>query len=149
MKLIRPEILTQPWIQGAWPTILRVFVGALIIGHGGQKLFGGIDAFAQGIVDRGWPAPYLQAFMAIFTEFAGGILLVVGLFTRPTAFAMMVLFFIITFVWSYGAPFFAAQEKGLIFLVLSAYIFCLGPGRLSVDHYLFERLFSKAPNSLY
>ena len=135
----KPEILTQPWLADVWPTFIRVFVGALLVGHGGQKLFNGLDGFIQGIADKGWPFPQFQGFMAVFVEFAGGVLLMVGLFTRPTALINMGLFFIITFVWSYNAPFFAGKEKSLIFLVLCTYIFCLGPGRLSVDHYLFGK----------
>lgn len=146
MRPFKPEIFTQPWLADIWPMVLRVFVGALVIGHGGQKLFGGLDSFVQGIADRGWPAPYLQGFMAVFLEFGGGILLCVGLFTRPTALGLTVLFFIITFVWGASSPFFAAQEKALMFMVLSAYIFSVGPGKVSVDHFLFNRSQSSAGN---
>lgn len=139
MLQLKPELLTRPWLAQSWPTILRVFVGALLIGHGGQKLFNGLDPFIQGIAERGWPFPELQGFMAVFTEFAGGVLLIVGLFTRPTALINMGLFIIITFVWGYDAPFFAGKEKSLIYLVLCTYLFCLGPGKLSVDYHLFEK----------
>lgn len=139
MLQLKPELLTNAWLMKAWPTILRVLVGALLIGHGGQKLFNGLDGFIQGIADKGWPFPHFQGFMAVFTEFAGGVLLIVGLFTRPTALINMGLFFVITFVWAYDAPFFAGKEKSLLYLVLCTYLFCAGPGKLSVDYYLFEK----------
>ncbi len=144
MQMFKPTIFTQPWLTDVWPTLLRVFVGVLLVGHGGDKLFNGLDRFVAQIAEKGWPAPELQAFAAVFSEFAGGVLLIVGLFTRPAALMQIITFFIITFVWAYDGPFFMKQEKPLMFLVLNIYLFCVGPGKVSVDWFLFGKQAAKA-----
>lgn len=132
------SLMTSEWLAILWPTIIRVILGVLMIYHGSQKVFGGLDNLVSSIADAGWPLPYLQAFAAVFVEFAGGILLVVGLFTRPTAFVTVVQFSIITFLYLYPSPF-PAKEKALLFLTLSVYVLFMGPGKFSVDHFLFRK----------
>lgn len=132
------SLMTSEWVALLWPTIIRIALGVLLIYHGGRKVFGEFDNVVADIAEIGWPLPYLQAFAAVFIEFAGGIMLVVGLFTRPMAFASVVLFSIITFLYLYGSPF-PAKEKALLFLILSAYVLFIGPGKFSVDHFLFKK----------
>src|SRR5688572_30437911 len=87
--------------QNAWPTninkallLVRVLVGLLFIGHGGQKLFGwfggqGIAPFVQSMEKMGaQPAPF-WAYLAATSEVVGGALLVLGLVT-PLAAAVIV-----------------------------------------------------------
>lgn len=132
------SLMTAEWLAALWPTIIRIILGVLMIYHGGRKVFGEFDSVVAEIAEIGWPLPYLQAFATVFIEFAGGILLVVGLFTRPTAFASVLLFNIITFIYLYVKPF-PAKEKALLFLILSAYVLFMGPGKFSVDHFLFKK----------
>jgi putative oxidoreductase len=54
--------------------LLRIVSGSLFFYHGGQKLFGGHASIHD---------PWLL--IAGIIEFAGGILIVLGLFTRPAA----------------------------------------------------------------
>ncbi|GMV53637.1 MAG: DoxX family protein [Chlorobi bacterium] len=131
-------LLMKPMASAAWPTILRVVLGILLIGHGGAKLFNGLDKFIAVVALRGWPMAELQAFLAVFIEFAGGILLTVGLFTRITSFAVIVQFFIITFIWWAQMPFLESADKPFLIMVLALYVFFMGPGRISVDWYLFD-----------
>ncbi len=133
------SLFTKPFLTNAWPTLWRVLVGALMVGHGGDKLFNGLDSFVAEVVAKGWPLPELQAFIAVFIEFAGGVCLVVGLFTRPAALAIAIQFFIITAIWAYDGPFFQRQEKPMLYMLLSLYIFFMGPGLWSVDHFLFRK----------
>ncbi|MBO0981647.1 DoxX family protein [Microbacterium sp. SD291] len=63
--------------------LLRVVVGAVFAAHGAQKIFeftipGTIGSFA----DMGVPLPEIAAPAVSFIEFGGGILLILGLFTR-------------------------------------------------------------------
>ncbi|MBI2793380.1 MAG: DoxX family protein [Ignavibacteria bacterium] len=132
------SLMTAEWLAALWPTIIRIVLGVLMIYHGGRKLFGEFDNVVADIAEIGWPLPYIQAFATVFIEFAGGILLVVGLFTRPVAFASVVLFNIITFLYLYVNPF-PAKEKALLYLILSVYVFFMGPGKFSVDHFLFKK----------
>jgi len=118
--------------------MLRILTGALLVYHGTSKVFGGLGNMASSLAERGWPAPELQAFMASYVEFAGGVLLIVGLFTRPTALMVVGMFAIIVFVF-HGADPFAKQEKALIFMALGVFVFLTGPGKFSVDNFLFTQ----------
>src|SRR3954469_13808733 len=61
--------------------ILRVITALLFISHGSAKLFGFPDA--------GMNPPLLSLFgFAAVLEVVGGLLLVIGLFTRPVAFIL-------------------------------------------------------------
>src|SRR5947208_5485922 len=75
--------------------ILRVVLGGVLIPHGCQKLFGlfggmGLNGFGA-LFDRLGFAPGLfWATLVGLTEFVGGILLVLGLFTRFAAAAVLI-----------------------------------------------------------
>jgi putative oxidoreductase len=64
-------------------SILRIVSAFLFIAHGAQKLFGFLaPPGAAG------PAPYGQIWIGGVIEFFGGLLLLLGLFTRPVAFIL-------------------------------------------------------------
>jgi len=63
-------------------------IGAIMIGHGYGKVFGGFS-HVQGMMGHiGFPA--FMAYPLAATEFFGGILIIAGLLTRFIAFAMLV-----------------------------------------------------------
>lgn len=129
-------LFTRPWMPDLALFALRVTVGILLVYHGTGKVFDGMQGLATHLSELGWPMPTLQAFLASYIEFAGGIFLTVGLFTRPTAFMMVGLFTIITFVY-HGADPFKVQEKAFMFLMMVTVLTLVGPGRWSVDAKLF------------
>jgi putative oxidoreductase len=69
--------------------ILRVVVGGTFAAHGWVKLFGfgigGVTGFFQSL---GIPLPGVAAVLVTALELLGGILLVIGLLTRPVAAAL-------------------------------------------------------------
>ncbi len=134
------DLFTKPWMSGIWPTIWRVTLGVLMMAfHGAPKVLDGkLGGMAERLAELGWPLPEIQAFMAGYLEFAGGILLILGLFTRPVAFGTTVLFFIISFIYLGDDPF-VAKEKAFLFMMMSIYVFFVGPGSWSVDHFLFRK----------
>ena len=119
---------------------LRIGTGLLFMQHGAQKLFGALGA--QGT------APFLSQFwLAGMLEMWGGLLIALGLFTRPVAFVLAG-----EMAWAYvqahmpqsvfplvnrGEP---AALFGLIFLFLAAN----GGGALSLDGLLALRRRGKA-----
>jgi putative oxidoreductase len=71
--------------------VLRVVVGAVFAAHGAQKIFeftipGTIGSFAG----MGVPLPEIAAPVVAFVEFVGGILLILGFFTRPVGILLAV-----------------------------------------------------------
>jgi len=68
--------------------VMRLALGAIILGHGYHKVFGGLHHHVQLVTSLGLPA--WTAYLSSFTEFFGGILVLIGLFTRVAAFAICI-----------------------------------------------------------
>ena len=130
--------MLRPWMQSLPGLLARVTLGALLVNHGANKVFNGVSGLAGHLAELGWPFATVQALLASYTEFLGGIFLVVGLFTRPSAIMNVGLFSIIVFIY-HGADSFSDKESGLLFLMLSLIVLLIGPGRISVDHFLFTK----------
>lgn len=139
------HFLTDPWMVGTWTVILRVALGMLLVYHGSSKVFDGTAGMTEKLTSYGWPLAGFQAFLATYTEFLGGVLLIVGLFTRPAAIMSIGLFSIIVFVFFMNDPF-SKKELPVVFLLLSMLVFFFGPGRVSVDYYLFKKNAAPAPD---
>ncbi|MGH3858121.1 DoxX family protein [Actinokineospora sp.] len=74
--------------------VLRVALGAMLVGHGLQKVFGimqgpGIDGFAKFLGTLGYQQTTLLAWVTGVTELTAGSLLVLGLFTPAAAAAAL------------------------------------------------------------
>lgn len=75
--------------------LVRVTTGLLLVPHGAQKLFGafgggGLAGTGQFLESIGYTPGFLWALALGGLEFFGGILLALGLFTRPVAVAVTV-----------------------------------------------------------
>jgi len=109
---------------------LRVLVGSGIAYHGYGKVFGGrIDKFAEGIASMGFPAPEFFAWAASLSEFAGGICLVLGLFTRAAALFVFITMFVAAFI-RHGADPFSKKELALAYWTTSGALMLLGAGKI-------------------
>ncbi len=126
-------------------TILRVASGAfLAIGHGWPKLFKS-EGFIEQVAAQGFPAPALMGWGAILGEFIGGILLALGLATRPAALWLAGVFAGAAFMthaasFTGDAPFFmpakGAVEGALLYLAIAVMFVFTGSGRFGVDRFL-------------
>lgn len=119
--------------------VLRVGAGLLFMQHGVQKLFGLMGGFGG----PGHTAPMMSRFgVAGVLEFFGGLLIVVGLFTRPVA-AVLVLEMIVAFTTAHmprgGWPVENLGELALLYALIFALLAVLGPGPFSVDHGIARR----------
>jgi putative oxidoreductase len=68
--------------------VLRVVLGAIMIGHGYGKVFGGLHKHADFVASIGIPG--WLAYVSAAAEFLGGILLVIGFVTRIAAVAVCI-----------------------------------------------------------
>jgi len=68
--------------------VMRLTLGAVMVGHGYHKVFGGLQHHAQFVASLGLPA--WTSYLSSFAEFFGGLLVLMGLFTRIAAFAICV-----------------------------------------------------------
>jgi putative oxidoreductase len=71
----------------AWGiAILRVVIAIVFIAHGSQKLFtDGVHVVAKAFLQSAVPFPAISAVAISGLEFVGGIILLVGLLSRPVA----------------------------------------------------------------
>lgn len=67
---------------------LRVILGAIMIVHGKEKVFGGMAHHIQSVVHLGLPA--WMAYLSAGAELFGGILVLAGLFTRIASLAICI-----------------------------------------------------------
>jgi putative oxidoreductase len=112
--------------------ILRVFTGlALALAHGWGKVPPS-PGFVGMVGGMGFPAPELFAWLAAFAEFGGGLLLALGLLTRPISFLIVGHFVIVVLLAHAGDPF-GDRELPLFFLVTALLYLLAGGGRYSVD----------------
>lgn len=109
---------------------LRVVAGlGMALGHGIKKL-PPPEGFVKGVTGMGMPA--FLAWGATFAEFGGGLLLVIGLFTRPAAFLWIVTMSVALFGVHWKDPF-AKQELALLYGCIGLLFLLAGPGRFAVD----------------
>jgi putative oxidoreductase len=108
---------------------LRIIVALLFIQHGTQKLFG----FPASQMEGSLP-PLLLA--AALLELVGGILILIGLFTRPVAFILSGQMAVAYFMAHAPSSFFPALNGGdaaILFCFVFLYMFLSGPGAFSLD----------------
>ncbi len=114
-------------------SVLRFILGFLFVAHGTQKLFN-MPASERG-------APPLLSFMG-FTgvlEFVGGLLILFGLFTRPTAFILSGMMAVAYFMAHAPGGFLPIVNKGelaVIFCFVFLFLSVAGGGSWSLDNLL-------------
>lgn len=119
--------------------VLRVVAGlSLAFGHGLGKIPPS-PGFVQMVGGLGFPAPELFAWGATVTEVGGGMLVALGLLTRPAATLVAVNMVVVTFVANAGKAF-GDLELGLLYGVIMLAFAVLGAGRYSLDAGLRRRI---------
>lgn len=136
--MFRKIIMTWP----VWFTLpIRLALGGIMFAHGAQKVLGsfGGPGFNAFINNSQTPFSFMRPAwlwwaLAAFSEFFGGILIVLGLFTRVGAF--FVLCTMITAVFGVHWPLFFAPrgiEYPLALGAMSIALLISGGGMASVD----------------
>ena len=115
----------QPYALAA----LRIITALLFIEHGTMKLFAFPAAQMEG------PLPPLLL-VAALVEVVGGLLVLIGLFTRPVAFILSGQMAVAYFMAHGSKGFWPALNGGeaaILFCFIFLFIFFAGAGALSVD----------------
>jgi len=126
----KATVLPRSWAP-ALHSVLRIVAGLLFLEHGTGKLLG----FPGGLpfIDK-MPAGLLYFTGTI--ELVGGILIVLGLFTRPTAFVLSGFMAVAYFMAHFPMSFFPAinyGEPAVLFCFVFLYFAAAGPGPWSID----------------
>ena len=114
-------------------TLLRVVAGGLLAVHGSSKI---VNPFGASEMVEGlgfYPGAFWSPLLSA-TEFFGGILIALGLLTRPAAFAgMIVLLVTVWFHWVTMGQGFSGAEKSLLWAAALAFFVVRGGNRHSID----------------
>ncbi|HEY2968982.1 MAG TPA: DoxX family protein [Casimicrobiaceae bacterium] len=128
------------WLDGVPYTVLaiplRLAVATVFWNSAMTKLANWDTAVALFVDEYKLPLlpPELVAYVAVSIELTTPVLLVTGLFTRVAALALLGMTAVIEiFVYPLAWPT-HLQWAAMLFVLL-----CRGPGRLSVDHWLWKR----------
>jgi putative oxidoreductase len=121
-------------------TLLRVVAGALLLEHGLIKLIGFPDASSMIPFEAvtQWQLPQAQLWIGGVIETITGVMLILGLLTRPAAFLAAGLTAVAfwQFHFSRAGVVFPAMNGGepaVLFCFIFIYILFAGPGALSFD----------------
>ena len=134
--------------------LLRVALGLVLFPHGAQKLLGWFGGYGfeetMGFFTGTMHLPWIIGFLVIMIEFFGSLLLIAGLATRITAFALIVNFIGIIFSSHIENGFFINWRGGqqgegfeyhLLVIGMAAALLVNGAGRFSVDRIMANKYF--------
>lgn len=134
-RFLKPSARGNP---DAGLLLLRLGFGlTLAFGHGLNKALE-LGKFIDSVARNGFPFPQLMGPIAMLSEFAGGILLALGLFTRPAALCVVGTMLGAAFQ-VHGASPFSKKELALAYALVAAVLLVTGPGRHSLDARLDKR----------
>jgi putative oxidoreductase len=119
------------------PLLIRLGVGTVFAVHGWQKLDAGVSNFAAFLESLGVPFPEAVAWLQTVAEGVGGILLVLGLFTRlvtlPLIATMVGAILLVKVDVGFVEPDATGAELDVALLAGLLGLLFLGPGRYSLD----------------
>jgi len=118
---------------------MRLALGAIMVAHGSHKVFGGLHHHAQMVASLGLPA--WLAYVSAFAEFFGGLMILVGFFTRAAALVVFLNLFVA--IWKVhlhngllGSPERPGYEFPLSAAALAFALIFFGGGAIALDHVL-------------
>lgn len=121
----------------AWlaPLLMRLFFGYFWAETGWAKLHN-LDGATQRFIDWGIPYPEFSAAFSASAEFIGGVLLMLGLFTRLISIAliinMIVAIFTVAITKVTGLDEFIELDE-FVYILILFWLLMAGPGTVSVD----------------
>lgn len=119
---------------------LRVFAGmAMLTIHGWGKWIRLTSGEEIRFADPFHVGATASLAMATFAEALCAVLLVLGLFHRVAAFFLAFTMATVVGILKFGDPF-AENEMAFLYLAIFVFLIFSGPGKISMDQYLYKRL---------
>ena len=128
-------ISLSPYIHG----LLRIIAAFMFMSAGSMKLF----AYPMGVPPDGGTVELMsQMGVGGILEFFGGLLLLLGLYTRPVAFIlageMAVAYFQFHFPQNFW-PIINGGQPAILYCFIWLYFSTVGAGMLSIDHWRIDK----------
>lgn len=137
---------TNPLLLDAALLIGRVAIGLCFVIHALGKLgivgSGTMAGFAGWLEELGVPMPGVQARLAMASELGGGVLLTLGLATRPACLILIGTMLVAGIIGHRGAGYLITNdppgaEYTINLAVVCLMILLIGPGAISLDSLFF------------
>ena len=121
--------------------VLRLGLGIMFMGHGLQKAFGafggaGIKGFTKMLSGLGFQPAVFWAYLAAYTEFIGGLFLILGLFVRSSATLLLIVIFVAAVKVHLAKGFFLSAggfEYNFIIIMMCIALIFLGSGKFGIN----------------
>lgn len=113
-------------------TVVRITFGlAMALAHGLPKVMDGMVKHTAGVAALGFPFPSFFAWASALTELVGGLLIAVGLYTRPAA--LLLVSNMAVALYRHREDPFSSTEKALLFFAVFVATLAIGSGPWSLD----------------
>jgi putative oxidoreductase len=125
-----------------WATVpIRIALGTIMFAHGSQKVLGiwggkGLEDWVSGVAPLDLNPAWIWLGAAAFSEFLGGLLVLIGLLTRVGAFFIACVMAVAVAGVHWNNGFFQSQngfEFPYALLGMAITLLILGGGKISVD----------------
>jgi len=121
--------------------ILRIALGTMFMAHGLQKAFGllggpGIEKFSGMLSGLGFHPALYWAYLAAYTELIAGLFVVLGLFTRASSLALLILITVAAVKVHLAKGFFLSSggfEYNYIIAAVCLALILSGPGKFALN----------------
>ena len=116
------------------PVFIRLVVGWMLIWGTQDNVFSWerMLEFEKFLRDRGTPLPLVAAHLSVYTQFIGGILVILGAAVRAVA-VPLVINFVAALLIAHRGDTWAGAFPALVMLASSLFFLFHGAGKLSVD----------------
>lgn len=139
MSLKNNLLSTNPISNSVGTLVARIIVGIYFMIHS-YELFNAdaMKDFADFLSkDLHFPYPLLMAYLRTSIEFFGGLMLVLGIYTRIAAILIMLTMLVATFTAGKG-DIFGDAELNIIYVGFCITIFLMGSGKHSIQKYFLK-----------
>lgn len=115
---------------------LRLAVGVRLVEGTQDNVFHAarMEEFAKFLAAIGAPAPMFSAYLSAYAQFICGILIILGLFTRPAGLVMVVNFVVALVLAHRNTPFLQTWQAAMMLAGALYFLFC-GAGPIALDRF--------------
>jgi len=93
------------------------------------------EQLVMGVASLGFPAPLFFAWCAGLSEFLGGLLIALGIYTQAAS-AFLAFTMLVAFAGVHAADPYRIKEMALIYFFSCVMLFFVGPGNLALGRFL-------------